>query len=323
MKGERVTVNDRNGRDVHWNVALLALCYCLGMGSLFSSVAVVALVMRDRVGAGLALLPMALQKLFQTVATYPGARHRTKSGYCAASLLGGTGYAIAALGVALIDEPTSSAAVICAGYCVSGLSDPFTQFLRFTAADISPPAFKARAISYVVAGGALAAVVGPEVSNALVDVFPGRKFAGSYVGASALLLLQGVVVCFVDFLPADGGGARADCGEGEEAGAGADQGDRPLPLEALSKSLEGGGGGAGVEAAGRQMQSTPQPARTLRQIVGQPQFRVLASTAAVLQLTMICLMQICPLVMTEERDGRQMFELWHAVRVIQGHILGM
>jgi predicted MFS family arabinose efflux permease len=36
------------------------------------------------------------------------------------------------------------------------------QFTRFTAAEISPRAFKARAISYVVAGGALAAVVGPE-----------------------------------------------------------------------------------------------------------------------------------------------------------------
>jgi hypothetical protein len=40
--------------------------------------------------------------------------------------------------------------------------DMMVQFTRFTAAEISPRAFKARAISYVVAGGALAAVVGPE-----------------------------------------------------------------------------------------------------------------------------------------------------------------
>jgi len=34
---------------------------------------------------------------------------------------------------------------------------------------------------------------------------------------------------------------------------------------------------------------------------------------------MISLMQICPLVMTETRDGggAPVFELWHAVRVIQ------
>ena len=349
-------------RDARWDVLLLALCHCLGMGALFSSVSVVALVMRERAGAGLALLPMALQKLVQTAAVYPCARHRNRRGYLAASLVGSTGYAVAAVGVSLVDggyAASTSAAVVCVGYCVSGLSDPFTQFLRFTAGEISPPGFRARAISYVVAGGALAAVIGPELSNTMVDAVPGSKYAGSYAGAAALLLLQGAVVTAVDFSPPDDGdGASA----GEGMGAGADAGGSPVPLGALSQSLESGGsrggssggssGDAGSGGAGRgdaeggcggdqegleaksaaeaRVQPPPPPlppdaapapraARTLWQMIAEPQFGTLASTAAVLQLTMISLMQICPLVMTETRDGggAPVFELWHAVRVIQ------
>jgi hypothetical protein len=148
-----VCSSKRATRHAAWDVGLLAICFCLGMGALFSSVTVIALVVRDRVNPGLALVPPALQKLFTTMAAYPGARHRNKRGFITASLIGSAGYAVAAVAVAAIDDPATSFCLLCVGYCIAGLNDPFVQFTRFTAAEISPKAFKARAISYVVAGG--------------------------------------------------------------------------------------------------------------------------------------------------------------------------
>ena len=41
--------------------------------------------------------------------------------------------------------------------CFIGLSDPFVQFLRFSAGEIATGPFKTKAVSYVIAGGAMAA----------------------------------------------------------------------------------------------------------------------------------------------------------------------
>lgn len=106
-----------------YDVALLSFCYCLGMGSLFAGVTVVSLVVNERVSPGLALLPPALQKLVQTAASYPGARHKNRRGYSFGALLGALGYLISAMAVAFIEKethPTQSFILLCVGYCVSG-----------------------------------------------------------------------------------------------------------------------------------------------------------------------------------------------------------
>ena len=192
-------------RSVAWDVALMSVCYCLGMSALFSSVTVVSLVVDERVSPSLALLPPALQKLVQTAASFPGARHRNKRGFVTAAVIGSIGYAVCAVAVACISKekhPQASFVVLCVGYCISGLSDPFVQFLRFSAGEIANGPFKARAVSYVVAGGAFAAVFGPELSRTLVDLIPGRKYAGSYCGACILLLVECVLIECIDFTPA-------------------------------------------------------------------------------------------------------------------------
>jgi MFS family permease len=274
----------------------MSLCYSLGMGAMFASVSVVSLVVAERVGPGLALLPPALQKLVATLSAFPGARHKTKTGFSAAALLGSIGYFLSFIAVGCIDDPKTSFAVLCLSYCISGVSDPFVQFLRFAASDISPKQFKSRAISYVVAGGAFAAVFGPELANLAVNLIPGRLYAGSYLMASMLLLLQACVIRTIDFSH-----APSECTE--------------VPEEA-TKTI-----GEVESAAIKALRKTSLNAtreQSLWHIITQPQFMLAASTAAILQLTMITLMQITPLTMS--RAG---FDLWHAVRVIQGHILGM
>lgn len=190
-------------RSVTKDVILLAVCYCCGMGALFSSVSVVSLVVAERVSPSFALIPPALQKAVQIPMAFLGAGHKTKFGFASASLVGAIGYAVAASAVAFISEPTLSFVTICMAYCLAGTSDPFVQLMRFAAAEISPEAFKPRAISYVLAGGSLAALLGPGLATLLVEFVPGRRYAGSYLGAAALLFIQTCAVLCVDFTSAE------------------------------------------------------------------------------------------------------------------------
>lgn len=75
---------------------------------------------------------------------------------------------------------------------VLGLGGAFVQQIRFAAADNSPSAFKAQAISWVLGGGIISAVLGPQAVIYTREMFAPVMFAGSYaaiVGFSVLGLL--------------------------------------------------------------------------------------------------------------------------------------
>jgi MFS family permease len=84
---------------------------------------------------------------------------------------------------------------------------------RFAATELVPAEAKERAISWVLAGGILGAVVGPNLATATRDVLDGAPFAGAYVALMAVALLSGLVMHFIRFpaLPGQGttGGAAA------------------------------------------------------------------------------------------------------------------
>jgi len=282
----------RRRRPFIYDTMLMSLCYSLGMGSLFVSVSVVSLVVAERVNPGLALVPPAVQKLVATFIAYPGARHRDRMGFTIAAACGCLGYLIAASAVVFVDGGMASFLLLCFGYCVSGVSDPFTQFLRFASSDIAPTKSKPTAISYVIAGGALAAFLGPELANATVDSIPGSRYSGAYLSASLLLLAMALILCaLIDYTP--------------------DAADKKVPSSNEPETPS-------RQEAATQASGDKAAARTLRSIMMEPTFLLAVSTAATLQLTMISLMQIIPITM--DRSG---FELFHSVKVIQGHILGM
>lgn len=83
-----------------------------------------------------------------------------------------------------------------------GLAGSFVQQYRFAAADSGSPAQRARAISWVLAGGVLAAVIGPQMVIQTRDLFDPIPFAGSFFSIMALSAL-GLLV-----LLALGGDAR-------------------------------------------------------------------------------------------------------------------
>ncbi|WP_198962750.1 MFS transporter [Mangrovitalea sediminis] len=85
--------------------------------------------------------------------------------------------------------------LFCAGTAIVGVSRAFAQYYRLAAADASDPDRKGKAISTVLAGGVLAALVGPSLAAWSRDLLTDATFAGSYlcvalIGLIATLLLM-------------------------------------------------------------------------------------------------------------------------------------
>jgi MFS family permease len=77
-----------------------------------------------------------------------------------------------------------------ASFCF-GVFNGFGTYYRFAAADAATPDYKSRAISFVMAGGVVAAVVGPNLANWTHELWPTVQFGGSYfslIGVFALTL---------------------------------------------------------------------------------------------------------------------------------------
>lgn len=85
--------------------------------------------------------------------------------------------------------------LLCIAALLQGAAAAFAWYYRFAAADVSPMALKPRAISYVMAGGIAAGLIGPELAKLTVDWFAPVTFLGVYltisiIGAASLVLLQ-------------------------------------------------------------------------------------------------------------------------------------
>ncbi len=84
-----------------------------------------------------------------------------------------------------------------AGLLTVGLGGAFVQQFRFAAADNATPEFKARAISFVLAGGIITAVVGPQIVIFTHDLIRSVPFAGSFASILALAATGAVILSFL------------------------------------------------------------------------------------------------------------------------------
>jgi MFS family permease len=71
--------------------------------------------------------------------------------------------------------------LLCVGALFQGMQAAFFWYFRLAAADGTEPAFRAKAISLVMAGGVLAGLIGPQVAKWSVDWLAPVTFAGVYV----------------------------------------------------------------------------------------------------------------------------------------------
>ena len=84
-----------------------------------------------------------------------------------------------------------------AGLMLIGLSGGFTQKIRFAAADASPSFYKGKAISWILAGGIVSAVLGPQLAIWAKDYFAPVTFAGTFM---ALVPLAAAAILVLSFL---------------------------------------------------------------------------------------------------------------------------
>jgi predicted MFS family arabinose efflux permease len=97
------------------------------------------------------------------------------------------------------------------GAVFSGLYASAHQSYRFAAADTASEAFRPKAISWVLFGGVVAALVGAQLVIATQDLWPPYLFAATYLGQSALALISAGVLMFVNIPKPP---PRASAGEG-------------------------------------------------------------------------------------------------------------
>ena len=78
--------------------------------------------------------------------------------------------------------------LLCFGALVFGGFNAFGQYYRFVAAEVSPPDFRATAVSLVLAGGLVGGVLGPTTSRFTVDLI-GPRFTGAYLALIVFILV--------------------------------------------------------------------------------------------------------------------------------------
>lgn len=84
------------------------------------------------------------------------------------------------------------------GSLFTGIYMSAQGFYRFAAADTAGEAFRAKAISYVMAGGLASAFIGPQLVKATGGMTDPIPFAGGYVAAMVLNLVGAVVFLWLD-----------------------------------------------------------------------------------------------------------------------------
>jgi MFS family permease len=80
------------------------------------------------------------------------------------------------------------------GTLCGGLYAAAHQSYRFAATDTASIQFRAKAVSWVLAGGVFAAVIGPQLVILTKDSWPAYLFAGTYLAQSACAILAAAVL---------------------------------------------------------------------------------------------------------------------------------
>jgi len=145
----------------------------------------------------LATLPISIFVVGLAAASLPvgmlvrryGRRTAYQMATAAGVLTGLFGY----LGVVWSSFPIFCLATFSAGFYASA-----AQSYRFAAADTASDAFRPKAISWVMTGGIIAGVVGPQLVVWTKDAMPPVLFAGTYLGQAVVALAAGVILSFID-----------------------------------------------------------------------------------------------------------------------------
>src|SRR6185312_2836329 len=136
----------------------------------------------------LATLPITAMNLGTAAGAMPAAELMRRIGR-RFGFIGGAGIACAASLLAAAAIVIGSFWLFTAGLFGIGFANAFTQQFRFAAADSGSPALRARAVSWVLTGGILSAVIGPQTVIFARDLLSPIPFAGAFLAAAGLSVI--------------------------------------------------------------------------------------------------------------------------------------
>ncbi len=240
------------------NAWILALCQALFISALSINLTLTGLVGYSLADdKGLATLPFSLITVGAAVATIFASlwmqRIGRRLGFTLGALMCTAGGLISVWAIMRHDF-----AAFCVGTACMGVFQAFAQYYRLAAADGVTPDRKSKAISLVMTGGVIAAVLGPLMAQWTRGVLPGTAFAGAYAAVTALGLLS-VALLLMQY-----------------------------------KDLQHGAAAAGEPAAKREDRAAARP---LGAIVRQPVFIAALANNMIGYMVMMFLMTATPLAM--------------------------
>lgn len=181
------------GDSMHRQVFILATAQAL-----FQTVSVLVMTVGGLAGAHissrpeLATVPIASMFMGTAVAMFPAsnwmARVGRRAGFVLGGLLGVLGGLVAAYGVWVASLP-----LLALGTFFVGTYQAFAQFYRFAASEVADEAFRPRAISLVLAGGIVAALLGPTLARVGGPLLS-TLYAGSFLILAAVSVLAACIL---------------------------------------------------------------------------------------------------------------------------------
>lgn len=147
--------------------------------------------------AAFATIPVSLFILGTAFCTLPAQKLMGRVGRRPV-FLGAAAFGVLAGFVAMQGVLIGAFWMLCLGTFMAGMFGAVVHSYRFAAADTASPAFRPKAISWVLAGGVASGLIGPQIVIAFNDFFDPILFAGAFLGQAGLALLSIAVVSFVD-----------------------------------------------------------------------------------------------------------------------------
>jgi len=179
------------------NIPVLATSQALMMSSMTLILTTAALVGAELTSdQKFATLPVAVIFIAVMCTSIPASllmeRFGRKQGFIFATFFGMSGSALAMYAILI-----SNFWFFVVSMFLIGMFNGFGNYFRFAAADAVDGALKSKAISYVLAGGVIAAIVGPNLAILTRDSFDNAPFAASY---AALIVMYFLIFISLFFL---------------------------------------------------------------------------------------------------------------------------
>ena len=185
-------------RRAHRNLLLLACCQAVGQSCntmMFAATGLSVITFYHR--PDLANLPVTMQHIGVMIWVFPAAllmqRLGRSIGFRIGSLFGMTGATVMCIGLY-----TANFFIMCVGGLVLGYAVACLQMYRFAAAELVPLHFRAKAISWVTAGGVAAAVIGPSLVRVTHDLTM-PLYLATYAAIFGLHVIVFTIMSFIGF----------------------------------------------------------------------------------------------------------------------------